>query len=219
MAFIYKITNLINNKCYIGKTERTIEERWQEHLRHRKSLDLPLYRALNKYGVENFQIEQLEECSSQVVNEKETYWIIHYDSCKEGYNCTLGGEGGLLYLPENEIEDILTRYNDGERLDLLCKEYHHNYSLIKVALEQRGIFVNINAGPAKLSKKIYAINPLTLKIEKKFESISAAARYLCKPGHNPKAIVNHICKYKDTATVSHGFLWRTNIDNEKELEI
>ena len=57
MAFIYKITNLINNKCYIGKTERTIQERWREHLRHRNSLDLPLSRALNKYGVENFQIE------------------------------------------------------------------------------------------------------------------------------------------------------------------
>lgn len=34
MAFIYKITNLINNKLYIGKTERTIEVRWKEHLRH-----------------------------------------------------------------------------------------------------------------------------------------------------------------------------------------
>lgn len=64
MAFIYKITNLINNKCYIGKTERTIEKRWKEHLRKRNSLDLPLYRALNKYGINNFQIEQLEECSS-----------------------------------------------------------------------------------------------------------------------------------------------------------
>lgn len=64
MAFIYKITNLINNKCYIGKTERTINERWKEHLKKSKSLDLPLYRALNKYGIDNFQIEQIEECSS-----------------------------------------------------------------------------------------------------------------------------------------------------------
>lgn len=52
MAFIYKITNLINNKCYIGKTERTILSRWKEHLQKRKTLDLPLYRALNKYGIE-----------------------------------------------------------------------------------------------------------------------------------------------------------------------
>lgn len=212
MAFIYKITNLVNNKCYIGKTERTIKERWEEHLRKRNSLDLPLYRALNKYGINNFQIEQLEECSSQLVDERETYWITYYNSCEQGYNCTLGGEGGLLYLPEEEITDIITRYANGERLDKLCKEYHHNYCLIRLILEKRGITINTNAGPAKLSKKIYAINPLTLKVEKEFESISAAARFICKPDHNPRAIGNHISKYKDTSTVSHGFLWKTDID-------
>lgn len=212
MAFIYKITNLINNKCYIGKTERTIQERWQEHLRHRSSLDLPLSRALNKYGIENFQIEQIEECSSQQVDERENYWIIYYDSCHYGYNCTLGGEGGLLYISEDEIQEIITRYTNGERLDLLCKEYHHDYYSIKKAIEERGIAINSNAGPAKLSKKIYAINPLTLKIEKEFDSISAAARDICEPGRNPRAIGNHIGKYKDTSTVSHGFLWKTKLN-------
>ena len=213
MAFIYKITNLINNKCYIGKTERSIEKRWKEHLRKRNDLDLPLYRALNKYGINNFQIEQLEECSSQIIDERETYWITYYNSCEQGYNCTLGGEGGLLHLSEEEIEDIITRYIKGERLDKLCKEYHHDYYPIRSILKQRGIIINTNAGPVKLSKKIYAINPLTLKVEKEFESISAAARFICEPGHNPRAIGNHISKYKDTSTVSHGFLWKTNIDN------
>ena len=218
MAFIYKITNLVNNKSYIGKTERTIEERWKEHLKNRKTLDLPLYRALNKYGVDQFQIEQLEECTTQIVDERETYWIMHYNSCEQGYNCTLGGEGGILYLPEEEIQDIITRYQNGERLDGLCKEYHHDYYPIRTILEKRGIIINTNAGPAKLSKKIYAINPLTLKIEHEFESISAAARAICESGHNPRAIGNHISKYKDTSTISPGFLWKTKINVEKELQ-
>ena len=215
MAFIYKITNLVNNKCYIGKTERSIKQRWKEHLKKHKKLDLPLYRALNKYGIEKFQIEQLEKCSSEEVDDRETYWITYYNSCKQGYNCTLGGEGGLLYLPEEQIQNIITRYNNGECLSSLCQEYHHDYYIVRATLKERGIMVNTNAGPAKLSKKIYAINPLTLKIEKEFESISAAARAICEPGRNPKAIVNHISKYKDTATVSHGFLWKTNISELK----
>jgi hypothetical protein len=70
----------------------------------------------------------------------------------------------------------------------------------------------------KLSKKIYAINPLTLKVEKEFESISAAARAICEPGRSFRAIANHISKYKDTATISHGFLWKTKDSVMEELK-
>lgn len=215
MAFIYKITNLVNNKCYIGKTERTITERWAEHLKHRKNLDLPLYRALNKYGTDKFSIESIEECDSATIDERETFWITYYNSCENGYNCTLGGEGGLLYLPEYELQEIITRYRAGERIDYLCKEYHHDYYPIKRMLEERGIVINTAAGPAKLSKKIYAINPITLQIEHEYESISAAARDICEIGKNPRAIINHICKYKNSATVSHGYLWKTEEEFKK----
>lgn len=64
MAFIYVITNQINNKQYVGKTERSsIEERWKEHLKdiHRRKFEKrSLYDAMNKYGTENFSIRQLE---------------------------------------------------------------------------------------------------------------------------------------------------------------
>ena len=60
MPYIYKITNTINNKVYIGKTVASIEERWKEHChdykRHRCE-KRPLYAAMRKYGVEHFQIE------------------------------------------------------------------------------------------------------------------------------------------------------------------
>lgn len=218
MAFIYKITNLTNNKCYIGKTERTVQERWNEHKRKRKTLDLPLYRAMNKYGVEQFTIETIEECESKIIDEREKYWIEYYNSCKLGYNCNMGGEGGFLYLPDSELQEIIDRYKQGERLDTLCKEYHHNYYSIKTAFESQGIIINTNAGPAKLSKKIFAINPVTLQVEQEYESISAAARAICQDGKNPKAIVNHISKYKNTSTVSHGYLWKTE-ECLKEKEI
>lgn len=210
MAFIYKITNTINSKIYIGKTERTVKERWQEHLRHSKTLiNIPIYRAFNKYGIENFTIETVEECDSSIVNEREQYWIEYYNTYKNGYNCTLGGEGSLLEIPEEDISIISERYKNGERLDKLAKEFHHEYYTIRNLMAKKGVLVNTNAGPAKLSKKIYAIDPITLKIEKIYDSISAAARDICQEGRNPNAIGNHISKYKNTATVSHGYLWKT----------
>lgn len=100
MGYIYKITNDINNKVYIGKCCSTIEDRYAEHLRDRfkrKNEKRPLYSAMNKYGIEHFQVEQVEECDDIKLSEQEQYWINYYDSYNSGYNATLGGDGSLLY--------------------------------------------------------------------------------------------------------------------------
>lgn len=76
MAYIYKITNTINNKLYIGKTINTIEKRFAEHIKQSKipqAKKRPLYNAINKYGIENFTIEIVEECDIKEVNEREKY--------------------------------------------------------------------------------------------------------------------------------------------------
>ena len=60
MPYIYKITNDINNKVYIGKTLSTIDKRWKEHQRDsqkRRCEQRPLYSAIRKYGIEHFHIE------------------------------------------------------------------------------------------------------------------------------------------------------------------
>lgn len=219
MAYIYKITNLTNEKVYIGKTDRDVETRWREHKRHAKDLKhIPLYKAILKYGIENFKIETIEECSSEVLDERESYWISFYNAYFDGYNCTLGGEGSKLIIPQEELEEIKTRYEKGERLDSLCKEFHHDYSLIREKMIEMGIIIDIHAGPKKLSKIIFAIDPVSFKIVAEYESISAAGRALCEEGKNPRAIANHISRYKNTKTVSHGFLWKTSdqIESIKE---
>ena len=94
MAYIYQITNHVNGKIYIGKTERTIQERWSEHCRDcikDKCYDRPLYRAMRKYGLSNFTIELLEE--TDFPEERETFWIEQKGSFKYGYNATVGGDG------------------------------------------------------------------------------------------------------------------------------
>lgn len=210
MGYIYKITNNINNKCYIGQTGRTIQVRWLEHIRPSKyKSDLPLYRAISKYGVDNFSIEEIEECDNTVLDEREIYWINYFDAYRNGYNCTEGGGGGIRTYEEC-IDIIIERYLNGERLDLLCKEYHTDYLCVKRTMESRGIEINTFAGPEKLSTQIYAIDPVTLKMVAEYKSISAAGRALCKQGRSPRAIANHIGKQKDTQNICHGFLWRTS---------
>lgn len=100
MGYIYKITNDINDKIYIGKCCSTIEDRYKEHLRDYKKSRMenrPLYSAMKKYGVEHFKIEQIDECEDIVLSDKEQYWITYYNSYQNGYNATLGGDGSLLY--------------------------------------------------------------------------------------------------------------------------
>ena len=94
MIGIYKITNTTNDKCYIGQS-RDIEARWTKHLsiyKHNSTPECELYRAFKKYGIKQFTFEVIEECSIEELNEREIYWIAHYDSFYNGYNMTLGGE-------------------------------------------------------------------------------------------------------------------------------
>lgn len=96
MIGIYKITNKINNNCYIGLSV-DIERRWKDHISRscdsgNKEYDKVLYQAFRKYGIENFSFEVLEECLPKELKEKEKYWIAYFDSFHHGYNCTQGGE-------------------------------------------------------------------------------------------------------------------------------
>ena len=93
MGFIYKITNNQNSKIYIGKTSSTLEEKWSKHKYAYLIYDWHLYRAMRKYGIENFQMEEIEKCSDDILNDRERYWISFYDSYNNGYNSTEGGDG------------------------------------------------------------------------------------------------------------------------------
>jgi len=105
MAYIYSITNNINKKQYFGKTTKDNPyDRWKEHIQHAKhkvntvayaSVDnMPIIRALRKYGSDNFKFRVIEECSEDKVNELEEHYIKEYNThSKNGYNATFGGEG------------------------------------------------------------------------------------------------------------------------------
>ena len=123
MIGIYKITNIINQKCYIGKSI-DIERRWQEHKtnylrKNTKEYNCVIYRAFRKYGIENFTFEVIEECSLNCLSEKEQYWIHIYDSKKHGYNMTDGGEGKITIDREKVKELWDNGMSVGEIKDIL----------------------------------------------------------------------------------------------------
>lgn len=106
MGYIYKITNQINGKMYIGKTEKTIEERWKQHIKKAQQFtNRYLYDAMNHYGYDNFIIEVVEECDNKLLDEKEIYYINFFDTYNNGYNMTLGGDGGNTWIKNNHKEE------------------------------------------------------------------------------------------------------------------
>lgn len=90
---IYKITNTLNGKCYIGQSV-DIYKRWVKHKSNcvqNQQRNKCLYRAFRKYGIDNFTFEILQKCKKEKLDEREEYWIKKYDSFKNGYNMNSGG--------------------------------------------------------------------------------------------------------------------------------
>lgn len=104
MVGIYKITNNINGKVYIGKSV-DIKERWRQE--RYKQPNKYFTNAVKKYGLENFSFEVLEECSKEELDEKEKKYIEKYNSTdiNIGYNITSGGTGGAM--PSEVIQKSL----------------------------------------------------------------------------------------------------------------
>ena len=172
MSAIYVITNLINQKQYVGKTSYSIEKRWKEHCYDSKKNDVnkhrPLYNAIQKYGVENFSISLLEDnIQDNEINEREKFWISKLNTYYQGYNATLGGDG------QNRIDRIKLKelydlgYNNREIADIMGFER----SNISRAIKSMGLTSNFHP-----KEKTILISPDGEEII--FESREKAAEYL-----------------------------------------
>jgi len=142
MGYIYKITNKINQKIYIGLTRDTIEERWKNHIK--KAKEYPnryLYDAMNHYGYENFTIEEIESCDNSILDEREIYWISYYNSTNPdiGYNLTSGGGGGNTWkLNSHKLEtgEKIRQAHLGENYVPITKEALEKDILNKLTMEE-----------------------------------------------------------------------------------
>lgn len=128
-SYIYKITNMVNNKVYVGQTY-DVKYRWSHHksdLTHHRHHNIHLQSAWDKYGEENFKFEIIEQCLTNEVDEREQFWISKYDSYHNGYNLDLGGNGTRGYKHTDEELNKMRRIQNPK----IVLQFDLNFNFVK----------------------------------------------------------------------------------------
>lgn len=143
---IYMVINLINNKKYIGQSIN-IKQRFLSNHQYdfknpkNSSYNSKFYQALRKYGWENFAVIVLNICKKEQLNEQEIYYIQKYDTFKNGYNSTLGGQNWTPNIHSTEVEQ--KRKNTREKNNSLKSENHPRAKLTNEEVRIiRGRYIN-----------------------------------------------------------------------------
>lgn len=216
MGHIYKITNKVNQKIYIGKTIETPEQRWKDHVWEalydgNRSNSL-LHKAIIKYGEDAFTVESLGEFPDKELSEKEKEYIkicnSHY-STELGNNISWGGEG-------------TTRYSDGEILALWEQDYNGtqiakelNANVTTICLRLKAL-VGENAAQQRRTEKKrksvcqYELNGQFIKL---WESGVLAEDTL----QLPRGSVNRCCNY--LRTYAGSWLWKFSSDTTSVITL
>lgn len=206
MAYIYKIQNKINNKIYIGKTELNDPlKRFNEHIKASKRNSInnrPLYKAINKYGINNFSFEVIEETDTP--NEREIYYIDKYKSYgKSGYNATLGGDG-KKYIKHKD-EDIISYYNEHRSMKETSNYFSVSVDYLRLVIDRNNIQrVNREEISSKQKIKIIQLDKQTNEILNIFNSISEAA---CSIGDISKK-THIVANCKNKRKSAYGYKWQ-----------
>ena len=209
MPYIYKITNDINEKVYIGQTSRSLEKRWHEHCKdiHRRTHEKrPLYAAMNKYGIEHFHLELIEECSLEDINKREQYWIEVYRSFKNGYNATLGGDGTVY----KDYDVIVATYKELGFINQTAEKLGIDTHTVVNALNAKNVpHLSGSEASRLVTSKIVNQYDLQNNFLQSFPSAKAAAQSLGKITTTSNGATSHItdvCKGK--RKTAYGYIWR-----------
>ena len=215
MGQIYKITNLVNGKIYIGQTRYTADIRFRGHIaeatKPHKS-NYPLYKAFNKYGVHNFKVEVLEECANDKLNSREKYYINLFNSFNAGYNQTLGGDGGKVL--ELDEEFIINIYNECKSLRTAAEILGISTSTIKNILDKHQI--KLYNTPNSMPIGLVQIEKDTLKIINVFNSKNDAYRWVrdnIKPDLKDSTFYYYATRACKTRGVAFGYHWAFSDEN------
>lgn len=202
---IYKITNLINNKSYIGQSIR-IENRFKDHCK--KSSTSLISRAIQKYGKENFSFEILEICLPEQLDEREQYWIKYYDCCaldgiEKGYNQTRGGQFHRI----DDYDIILNLWNEGATVSQIVEQLGRCRNMVARILQAQGISLQQikTRGLGKrveqydTTGKLLSTYDSAQEILRKEANFSSTDLYNCLNHHKP-SYQGFIFKYADDET-------------------
>ena len=203
MIGIYKITNIKNNKIYIGKSAN-IERRWKEHVRHSKAQckrKSAINKAIYEFGVDSFDFQVIQECKEEQLNELEIYYINLYSSRDEdkGYNITQGGAGGpIMYgkhnpqsvVSEEDVAYIRQCYKNGvykiDCYNALLEKCHLNFNTfnsIWAGRSYKNIMPEVFTEENRLKHRELAFKKRTPKHCNKVKDFALEIRLLQKQGY------------------------------------
>lgn len=210
---IYKITNLIDEKVYIGQSIN-IPTRWAAHKSSAfrtncKAYNSPLYRAIRKYGLDNFEFSIIEYCSPEQLNEREVYWIKVYDSFKndeKGYNLTPGGKEPVVAVPS----EIYQKWDEGFTVAELCKYFNLNKSTVHKYLVLYKNFSTREARSRGVNKHLKSISKIKPIIQYDLQG-NFIKKWDCSPNNIQKQTgFNHTCIFmclKQEHFKAYGYRW------------
>lgn len=216
-GIIYKITNKVNGKSYIGQTRYTLEFRWKQH-QHKRD-NTYFHNAIRKYGVDKFDIKILEECNYEDLNSREIFYIAKYNTFKEGYNLTIGGDGNRRLLLDESYDEIKELYLSGFSSNKIATLYNvDKASIVKILksldVKIRSNKLNINHQEFLELERDYKSGYSLRELAKRYDCSSVGLKeYLVKKGVDLKNRYSILQDEKSQISLINDYL-----DNELSLK-
>lgn len=172
----------------------------------------PLYEAMNKYGVDNFLVEQIEECDDMSISEREIYWIKYYNSYigfenSNGYNATTGGDGKAFI----DRQEVIRVYQECQTIKGTAQKLNISTDSVHNILEANNIFIK-SSGQIAQSRAYPILMIKDSQIIKRFDSSRDAAIYCIRNGLSKATVVHaqasilKVC-YGERKT-AFGYVWQ-----------
>jgi len=151
---IYKITNLINGKLYIGQTIYPLSYRFTNHISDAKNnRGYAMASAIRKYGKENFKIELLEECSIDCLNDLEIKYIKQFNSITpNGYNLTHGGDDCWNRREPFDETEVINKFNELKSAVSTARYFKTDIPKITEILKSNNIHYGTGLSPETKSR-------------------------------------------------------------------
>lgn len=169
---------------------------------------------MNKYGIEHFSIEQLEECSVEEASIKEIYWIGKLDTYKNGYNATLGGDSKHYY----DYKEIADKYLELQSQKETAEYFGCDTHTVRTACKNQN--VPLLSGGKVLKKKVgKKVDMLSLQGDflQTFSDMTDAAKWLKKQSITTAQTKNISCSIGRAASgkMSHAYNYKWRFNNEE----